>query len=99
MKIIRITAKPAAGFRRCGKHHPAVAVDHPADTFNARQIAQLKAEPQLVVLEIDVPNAPAPKGNDSKPAADTTSGEKGSPQAEGVSGAGEPAKPKTKKNT
>ena len=97
MKVLRVTTRPAGGFRRCGTYHPAAPVDHPAGTFSAKQVAILKAEPNLIVVEVEIPDEPAPKGNEGKPAADTTSGEKGSPRAEGVSGAGEPAKP-AKKN-
>lgn len=67
-KMIRITARPANGFRRCGVHHPAEAIDHPADTFNAKQRAILEAEPQLIVQEIEVVEKPASKSEDGKSA-------------------------------
>ncbi len=54
---IIVTARPAEGRRRCGRVHPPEPVTHPAGTFTADQIAQLKADKQLVV--IDAP-APAP---------------------------------------
>ncbi|MDX9860891.1 MAG: HI1506-related protein [Rhodospirillales bacterium] len=54
MKVLRITAKRTGGFRRCGVLHPASAVDHEAGTFSAREIALLKAEPMLVVQEVDL---------------------------------------------
>lgn len=47
--VLRITAKPKIGFRRCGVHHPPVPVDYPADAFDAAQIAILKADASLVV--------------------------------------------------
>jgi hypothetical protein len=49
---LRITAKPRNGFRRCGLHHPAAAVDHPEGRFSAAEIALLKAEPNLVVEDL-----------------------------------------------
>ncbi|GAB4192566.1 MAG: hypothetical protein OHK0024_32750 [Thalassobaculales bacterium] len=59
MKILRITAK-RAGFRRAGIAHPDHAVDHPVDALTPAQIAALRAEPVLVVHEIDIaPAAPA----------------------------------------
>lgn len=60
-KIIRITAK-ANGFRRCGVAHPAQATDYDAVRFSKEQIEILKAEPMLVVQELDVAQpAPAKK--------------------------------------
>lgn len=66
---LRITAR-RDGFRRAGIEHPATAVDHPVSGLSKAQIAQLKAEPGLVVVEveIDAPDAPEPK-TDTKPAA------------------------------
>jgi hypothetical protein len=49
---LRITAKPRKGFRRCGLHHPAAAVDHPEGRFSETEIALLKAEPNLVVEDL-----------------------------------------------
>lgn len=49
---LRITAKPRKGFRRCGLHHPAAAVDHPEGRFSAAEIERLKAEPNLVVEDL-----------------------------------------------
>jgi len=48
---LTITARPAKGFRRAGLHHPPTAVTHPAGTFTPDQVAALKAEQQLVVVE------------------------------------------------
>lgn len=66
VQVLRVTAK-RDGRRRAGIDHPAAPVDHPADAFTAEQIAQLKADDQLVVqeVEVDVPDeksAPAGKG-------------------------------------
>lgn len=49
---LRITAKPAEGFRRCGVHHPANAVDYPEGRFSAAEIRVLKNEANLVVHEL-----------------------------------------------
>lgn len=50
--VLRITAKPKHGFRRCGAHHPAQATDHPAGRFSEAQIIVLKAEPNLIVEDL-----------------------------------------------
>jgi hypothetical protein len=49
---LRITAKPAEGFRRCGVHHPANAIDYPEGRFSAAEIRALKSEANLVVHEL-----------------------------------------------
>lgn len=49
---LRITSR-RDGFRRAGIAHPARPVEHPIKSFTAEQLAQLKAEPVLVVEEID----------------------------------------------
>jgi len=54
-KVIRITSK-VPGFRRAGMSHPDVPVDHPADSISAEQLAALKAEPKLVVQELELPD-------------------------------------------
>ncbi|UJX43040.1 hypothetical protein K9F62_10325 [Desulfovibrio sp. JY] len=61
-KVIRITSK-IQGFRRAGMSHPDVPTDHPADTFTAEQLAALKAERNLVVQELELPDA-APANGD-----------------------------------
>lgn len=50
--VLRITAKPKQGFRRCGAHHPAQATDHPADRFSEAEIIVLKAEPNLIIEDL-----------------------------------------------
>ncbi|NNG05318.1 MAG: hypothetical protein HKM95_14635 [Inquilinus sp.] len=55
-KILRITAK-RAGFRRCGVAHPDQPVDHAADRFSREQVEILKADPMLVVHELDADEA------------------------------------------
>lgn len=41
------------GFRRCGIEHPTGPVIHPEGTFTKAQIKKLKAEPMLVVEEVE----------------------------------------------
>lgn len=60
-KILRITARPEKGFRRCGIDHPPSPVNHRFDKFSAEAIEKLKAEPNLVVQVIDQEPAPASK--------------------------------------
>ena len=50
--MIRITSK-VEGFRRAGIAHPASPTDYANDAFTKQQLAQLKAEPMLVVEELD----------------------------------------------
>lgn len=59
MKIVRITAKKP-GFRRAGVSHPDQPVDHPADKFSADELKTLKAEPALVVHEMELADEAAP---------------------------------------
>lgn len=53
LRRLRITAKPQAGFYRCGRHHPFSTVDHPAGTFTDDEIEILQDEPMLVVQELE----------------------------------------------
>lgn len=56
--MIIITAKKD-GFRRCGLAHSAKPVEHKDDAFTPEQLAELQAEPMLVVeLVIDAPKDP-----------------------------------------
>lgn len=57
-KDLLIAARPAAGFRRCGIHHPPSEVRHPAGTFTTAQVEALKREPNLMVIEAEPPFAP-----------------------------------------
>lgn len=51
------------GFRRGGHAHPAEPKQYPDGHFTGEQLAQIKAEPMLVVQEI--PDAPQdPTGDD-----------------------------------
>lgn len=71
MKAIRIISK-RPGFRRAGIAHPDSPVDHPIDRFTKEQVEQLKAEPTLVVMEVDLPDPaeePAGAGKRAKPPA------------------------------
>lgn len=51
---LRITAR-RDGFRRAGMAHAASPVTHAIRTFTAEQLAALKAEPMLVVEEVEAP--------------------------------------------
>ena len=68
MKVIRITAK-MDGFRRAGLTHPARATEYPAERFTAAERDALKAEPMLVVQELDVPEPAKDAGDGGKPKA------------------------------
>lgn len=71
MKTLRITARPASGFRRAGIHHPPIPIDHPAERFTAGQLEALKAEPELLIEEIHGEGAVGTKDADgAAPAAD-----------------------------
>ena len=55
--MIIITAKKD-GFRRCGLAHSSKPVEHPDDAFTPEQLAELQADPMLVV---ELVKAEAPK--------------------------------------
>lgn len=58
--MIIITAKKD-GFRRCGLAHSARPVEYPDEAFSPEQLAELQAEPMLVVeLVADKPDEKAP---------------------------------------
>lgn len=52
--MITIQAK-REGFRRCGVAHSRAAVEYADDHFTPDELAVLKAEPQLVVVEVPDP--------------------------------------------
>jgi hypothetical protein len=54
-----VSRKP--GFRRAGIAHPARA-DYPAERFTADELAALKAEPMLEVIETGEDDAKKTKG-------------------------------------
>ncbi|NUH52707.1 hypothetical protein HUK76_09865 [Citrobacter portucalensis] len=51
-KVIEITAR-RDGFRRCGVAHSATTKEWPVDAFTPEQLAVLKADPMLIVVERD----------------------------------------------
>ena len=55
MKALRVSSKKD-GFRRAGLTHPATAVDHPLEDLEPWQVKALKAEPLLVVQEVEIPD-------------------------------------------
>lgn len=54
MKMLKITAK-RDGFRRGGIEHAGTA-EHPVSKFTKEQLAQIRAEPMLVVEEFEAPD-------------------------------------------
>lgn len=54
MKGIRIVSK-VDGFRRAGLAHTGSA-DYPLTDFTTKQLNQLRDEPNLVVVDIDLPD-------------------------------------------
>ncbi len=48
---ITITAK-RDGFRRCNMRHPAKPITHPDGTFTEAELAILKADPALIVVDV-----------------------------------------------
>jgi len=56
MKAIRIIAK-VDGVRRAGITHTGIQ-DYPLSTFTKAQIDQLRAEPKLVIQDVDLPDEP-----------------------------------------
>lgn len=83
---VRITSTKA-GFRRAGIAHPAEAVDYPAGTFTEEQLAQLKAEPALIVEET-AEAAPEPDKKQKSPAKAGEEAQPVKPET-GAGGAGE----------
>jgi len=63
--MIRIIAKKD-GFRRCGIAHSKEATEYPADHFTAEQLKALKAEPMLVVSEVEEGSPAAKRTKDGK---------------------------------
>jgi hypothetical protein len=63
---IKIISK-RAGFRRCGIEHPDTPVIYPTSRFTEEQLAQLQAEPMLIVEEVpDEPTKEAKAGGRTK---------------------------------
>ncbi len=65
--MIRIVSKKD-GFWRCGVRHSDKPTVYADDAFTREQLAQLKAEPMLIVdvLPDDKPKGDKPKGDKSK---------------------------------
>ena len=74
MQIIRIAARKD-GFRRCGLAHSASPTDYPSDRFSSEVLDQLKAEPMLVVQELDRSDA-APEESKKDDAGKSDKGKK-----------------------
>ena len=67
--ILLIKARPANGFWRCGVHHPAQWVQHPAGRWGPLQIQALRDEPMLEVELLADPPVPADPEQETDPAA------------------------------
>jgi hypothetical protein len=94
-KIIRITSK-VPGFRRAGKSHPGHPVDYPAAAIPDHVLAALKAEPNLIVQELDLPDISEPlvlegSGKPSTAAVDANKEPAGDDAGQGAPG--EPSAP------
>ena len=68
------------GFRRCGIAHPAAETTYPDDRFTIAELADLQAEPMLIVATAeDKPASPPPVMEEDNPASPPplTGGDKG----------------------
>lgn len=77
---LRITAR-RDGFRRAGIDHPATPVDHPLASLSKAQIAQLKSEPALVVMEVEIDTPDASDAPQTPKPAASRGGAKADPKA------------------
>lgn len=62
---LTVTARPARGFRRAGRHWPPEPTTVDAGAFTAEELAALKAEPNLVVTEAPTEGGGQAKGKGS----------------------------------
>lgn len=76
------------GFRRCGIEHPAKPVIYPEGTFTKEQVKKLKAEPLLVVEEVEAPKDKGPKKDQDKGSGAGAAGA-GDPPADGQGAGGD----------
>lgn len=53
-KGLRVVARPQGGFRRAGFHFSAEGITLPLSDLTADQVEQLREEPQLVVVDVDI---------------------------------------------
>lgn len=67
-KKIRIVSKKE-GFRRCGMAHSEEPTFHDPGAFNKRQLEALRAEPMLIVDEVDVADKKGSPKTDGKAGA------------------------------
>ena len=56
-KGLRIVARPQGGFRRAGRHYSAEGITVPLSELTDDDVATLRTEPQLVVVDVDIPAA------------------------------------------
>lgn len=74
--MIRISAKPKHGFRRCGVFHPHAAVDHADDRFTDAELTVLENEPLLRVEYVDGGRTQDSGGGNDTPWAEKSRDEK-----------------------
>lgn len=84
--IIITCARP--GFRRAGIAHPARA-EYPAGHWSAEQLAMLRAEPMLSVVDVEAPATEFPQGEGG--GAIATPGAPSAPSPDMAEGASSPA--------
>ena len=53
-KGLKIVARQKGGFRRAGRHFSFEGETVPLSELSQEEVDQLKAEPQLVVVEVDI---------------------------------------------
>jgi Mu-like prophage FluMu N-terminal domain len=53
-KGLRVVARPMAGFRRCGYHFSAEGTTLALSELSAEQVAELRDEPNLMVVDVDI---------------------------------------------
>lgn len=56
-KGIRVVARPQGGFRRAGLHFSSEGTTLALSDLTADQLEALRAETQLVVVDVDIPAA------------------------------------------
>lgn len=53
-KGIKVVARPMAGFRRAGRFFSAEGLVLPLSDLEDEELEQLRSEPQLIVVDVDI---------------------------------------------
>jgi len=53
-KGLKIVSRSLQGFRRCGREWTAEGTTVPLSELSEDEVAQLRAEPQLVVVDVEI---------------------------------------------